>query len=164
MTSKRLFRNYAVIFSLLVSGLASPARAAVPAPDFTLPGVDGKPVALRAYRGKRVVLNFWATWCPPCREEIPDLAAFYRRYGDRVAVIGVTRDDPRTVARFVRRFGVNYPVALADFKTLLQYGGVRVVPTTFFIDRKGQVVAMQEGRITAQELEEFVHNGTVGGQ
>lgn len=162
MRSKPVFERglWLILLLSFFTVLSTPAQAVQPAPDFKLPGVDGKPIELKHYRGKLVVLNFWVTWCPPCRKEIPDLADFYTRYGDKAVVLGVAMDDPDEVKEFVRIFDVNYPVVIGDNNVANQYGRVRVLPTTFFIDRKGQIVGQQAGIVTPAQLEQFVRKGT----
>lgn len=128
---------------VLLACLATAALAAPkPAPDFKLKGLDGKPVALSQYRGKVVLLDFWATWCPPCRAEIPGFVDLQKRYGKQgLQVIGLSLDqgDPADVATFVKNNKINYPVAIADQKVSRSYGGIVGIPTTFLIDRHGRI-------------------------
>ncbi|MDQ2659629.1 MAG: TlpA family protein disulfide reductase [Verrucomicrobiota bacterium] len=118
------------------------------APDWQLKDLEGKSVKLSDFKGKVVVLNFWATWCPPCRREIPDFVALQKQYADKgLVVIGVSMDEggAAVVKPFVKKIGINYPVVLGDQKTAAAYGGIRVVPTTFVIDKHGKVAAQHEG-------------------
>jgi cytochrome c biogenesis protein CcmG/thiol:disulfide interchange protein DsbE len=118
------------------------------APDWRLTNLDGKSVKLSDFRGKVVILNFWTTWCPPCRREIPSFISLQKQYGDKgLVVVGVSLDEkgPGIVKPFVTKMGINYPVVMGDQKTAADYGGIAVVPTTFVIDRKGQVVAEHQG-------------------
>lgn len=140
------------------------AAQAQQAPDFKLPSVGGKQLQLSDYRGKPVILNFWATWCPPCRKEIPDLTAFQTKYGNKAVVIGVALDDPGEVNQFVRMFDVNYPVVYGNEAVSRRYGKVRGLPTTFFIDAKGNIAGYHIGMITPAQLEQFVQKGTVTSQ
>jgi thiol-disulfide isomerase/thioredoxin len=118
-----------------------------PAPDFKLAGLDGKPLTLADSRDKVVLLNFWATWCGPCRAEIPDLVELQNKYKDRLQIIGlvVDADDPDAVKKFVEESGVNYPVALASTDIRMQYGGIAALPTSFVLDGQGRVVQKHEG-------------------
>lgn len=116
------------------------------APGFTLSDIGGKSVSLSDFRGKVVVLDFWATWCPPCRREIPDFINLQKEYGSRgVQIVGVALDEPAKVQAFVRQNGMNYPVLLGTDDIALKYGGIQGIPTTFVIDRKGKIVSKFEG-------------------
>ncbi len=118
------------------------------APDWHLTNVDGKPVKLSDFKGKVVILNFWATWCPPCRKEIPTFISLQKQYGDKgLVIVGISLDEggPGVVKPFVSRAGINYPVMMGDQKTAADYGGIEVVPTTFIIDRNGRIAAEHQG-------------------
>ena len=118
------------------------------APEWQLMDLDDKPVKLSDFKGKVVVLNFWATWCAPCRKEIPTFVALQKQYGAKgLVIIGASLDQggTKTVKPFVGKTGINYPVVLADQKTADAYGGIQVVPTTFVIDRYGNIAARHEG-------------------
>src|SRR5579864_2651608 len=118
-----------------------------PAPAFQIPGLDGKPVSPADARGKVVLLNFWATWCGPCREEIPDLVQLQAKYKDRLQVIGliVDDDDLDAIHKFVRLFSINYPVAITSDDVRIQYGGIAALPTSFLVDPEGRVVQKHVG-------------------
>jgi thiol-disulfide isomerase/thioredoxin len=117
------------------------------APEFKLPGLDGKPVTLADSKGKVILLNFWATWCGPCRAEIPDLVELQDKYKDRLQILGlvVDDDDQDAIKDYVEKFGINYPVALATNDIRMQYGGIAVLPTSFVLDAEGRVVQKHEG-------------------
>jgi thiol-disulfide isomerase/thioredoxin len=117
------------------------------APDFQLTNLNGKPVTLAGSHGKVILLNFWATWCGPCRAEIPDLVALQNKYKDRLQILGliVDDDDQDAIKSFVADFGINYPVALASDEIRFQYGGVAALPTSFVLDTEGRVVQKHEG-------------------
>src|SRR5499427_10562715 len=117
------------------------------APGFRLNDLDGKPVSLADAKGKVVLLNFWATWCGPCRAEIPDLVDLQKRYGDNLSIIALAteEDDADEVRRFVRHSGINYRVAMASDDVVRAYGGVAALPTSFIIDRQGRVVQKHVG-------------------
>lgn len=117
------------------------------APDWRLAGLDGKTVKLSDFKGKVVVLNFWATWCPPCRKEIPDLIALQKKYGKDLVVVGVSLDENglAAVKSFVAKNGINYPVVMGDQETASAYGGITAIPTTFVIDRAGNIVGRIDG-------------------
>jgi thiol-disulfide isomerase/thioredoxin len=127
------------------AGLAA-LKKSVPAPDFTLPLLDGGAVRLHGLKSL-VLLNFWATWCPPCREEIPSLEALYQRFRD--AGLGFVAVDIQehqdTVAAFVKEFGMSFPVALdARGEVSMRYG-IQSIPTTLLIDGDGNVIASAIG-------------------
>jgi thiol-disulfide isomerase/thioredoxin len=117
------------------------------APEFKLGALDGKPLSLATARGKVVLLNFWATWCGPCRAEIPDLIALQQKYKDQLQIIGLTvdDDDTATIKQVVAEEHINYPVAMASPEVRLQYGGIAALPTSFVVDAQGRVVQKHEG-------------------
>jgi thiol-disulfide isomerase/thioredoxin len=117
------------------------------APDFKLESIDGKPLTLAAARGKVVLLNFWATWCGPCRAEIPDLIELQRRYNDKLQIIGLTvdEDDPDVVKQAVAETGINYVVGMSSPEVRKSYGGIAALPTSFVLDTEGRAVQKHEG-------------------
>jgi thiol-disulfide isomerase/thioredoxin len=125
------------------------------APRFVRRDLSGKQVDLDAYRGKVVVLNFWATWCAPCQMEVPRFAAWQRKYGpDGLQILGVSMDDDPDVARRVSsRLGVNYPVVMGDARLGLLYGGILGLPVTYLIDRNGKVSARFQGETDLKKME-----------
>jgi thiol-disulfide isomerase/thioredoxin len=118
-----------------------------PAPEFKLTALDGKPVSVADFKGKVILVNFWATWCGPCRAEIPDLVELQNKYKDQLQIIGlvVDDDDQDAIKKFVVKFGINYPVAVATNETRIQYGGIPALPTSFVLDSEGRVVQKHEG-------------------
>jgi cytochrome c biogenesis protein CcmG/thiol:disulfide interchange protein DsbE len=118
-----------------------------PAPDFKLTGLDGKPITLADSHGKVILLNFWATWCGPCRAEIPDLVELQNKYKDRLQILGlvVDDDDEDAIKKFVADFSINYPVAIAGNDIRFQYGGIAALPTSFVLDAEGRIVQKHEG-------------------
>lgn len=117
------------------------------APEFKLETLDGKPLSLAASRGKVVLLNFWATWCGPCRAEIPDLIVLQEKYKDQLQIIGLTvdDDDATTIKEVVAETRINYPVAMSPPEVRMQYGGIAALPTSFVLDTQGRVVQKHEG-------------------
>jgi thiol-disulfide isomerase/thioredoxin len=118
-----------------------------PAPDFKLKELAGKELTLEAFRGKVILLNFWATWCGPCRAEIPELVALQNRYKDRLQIVGlvVDDDDEKEIRKVIESEGINYPVALADTETRFAYGGIAALPTVFVINAEGRVMQKHVG-------------------
>lgn len=109
------------------------------APDFTLVDLDGNEHTLSNYRGKVVIIDFWATYCGPCREEIPHFIQFYNEYkDDGLMILGIGLDGKAKLAPYSKTIGINYPVLIGDLATVEKYG-VRPIPTTFIIDRKGEI-------------------------
>ena len=126
------------------------------APDFTVKDSAGADLRLSSYRGKVVLLNFWATWCAPCKAEIPWFTEFERSYGDRgFAVIGVSMDEGgwQPVKPYVEAAKINYRVAIGDEKLAHTYGGLESLPETLLIDRKGRIAARHVGLVSKGDYE-----------
>ena len=121
--------------------LGTTTSSAQTAPNFKLPDINGKTVTLSDYQGKIVIVDFWATWCPPCKMEIPGFIKLQEKYKDDLVVIGVSLDQngPKAVVPFVKEYGINYHVVYGNGETVKAYGGVNGIPTTFVIDRKGNI-------------------------
>jgi len=122
--------------------------AGKPAPNFTLESLEGKNIQLSGYKGQAVLLNFWATWCGPCKIEMPWFVELQKEYGPQgLQIVGVAMDDAskEDIAKFVKEMGVNYPILIGEDAVGNDYGGVNVLPTTFFIDRDGKIVAREFG-------------------
>lgn len=126
------------------------------APDFALPALDGKTVNLKDLRSKVVLLNFWATWCPPCKAEMPDLDALQRQYGEArdFVVLGVDmEEDAETVRQFVEQYKLSFPIVLdGDGNVTGQLFGVRGLPMTFIIDREGMIRDAWNGQIAPEAM------------
>jgi peroxiredoxin len=147
------------VYSLVASRKTHPAAASAKehslAPDFTLPQLDGTPLRLSAYRGKVVLLDFWATWCVPCREETPHFVELQQRYGSRgLQIIGISMDDgPEPVRAFYQQFHMDYPVVMGDAKTGELYGGVLGLPIAFLIGRDGRIETKYIGATDSASFE-----------
>lgn len=130
-----------------------------PAPDFELKDVNGRTVRLSAYRGQVVLLNFWATWCGPCKIEIPWFVEFQRTFKDRgFTVIGVSVDEDGwdAVRPFLAARQVNYPVVIATPEVEMKYGGVEALPMSFLIDREGRIASTHVGLVTKKTYEDEI--------
>jgi peroxiredoxin len=136
------------------------------APDFELKTLDGRTLKLSDFRGKAIILNLWATYCGPCRVEMPWLNELYKQYHSRgLEVVGVSMDDDgeqQQVADFVRELGVSYTILLGNHTVGDAYGGGRLLPQTFFIDRDGHTVASATGMTTKSEFERAIKDLFVG--
>src|SRR3984885_13823064 len=129
----------------------------VAAPDFSLLTLDGQKVKLSDYRGKAILLNFWATWCPPCKVEMPWFADLQKQYGqDGLIILGVAMDDskPDSIAQFASEMRVNYPILLGTDKVSDDYGDIDSLPTTFYIGRDGTIVDKMTGLFDRKDIEE----------
>jgi thiol-disulfide isomerase/thioredoxin len=117
-----------------------------PAPELKLTALDGKPLTLAGLQGKVIFLNFWATWCGPCRAEIPDLITLQDRYKGRLQIIGLNVDDEEIdIQKYVEEMRINYPVAMTSNDVRIQYGGIPALPTSFVLDTEGRVVQKHVG-------------------
>jgi thiol-disulfide isomerase/thioredoxin len=129
------------------------------APDFTLQSLDGKNMSLSDLRGKAVLLNFWATWCTPCKIEMPWFVELQRQYGAQgLQIVGVVMDDAskEDIAKFAKDMGVNYPILIGKEAIGDQYGGIPYLPETFFIGRDGKIVDKILGLKGKGDIEEDI--------
>ena len=126
-----------------------------PAPAFAAKDLEGREITPASLRGKVVVVNFWATWCGPCRAEIPDLVALQSKYKDTLQVIGISEDEAgvEVVKRFAAEHKINYPVAMVTPEIEKMFPGIGALPTSFIIDRDSRVVQKHVGMLTARTTE-----------
>lgn len=145
---------------LSLTPIAANNSEAKPAPDFELKSLYGRSVKLSDLRGKAVLLNFWATYCTPCRVEIPWLIDLYRQYqGQGLEIVGISMDDAgeqQQVADFTKEINVNYQILLGNHAVGDAYGGTQFLPKTFFIDRNGRITSSAIGLKTKSEFESAV--------
>jgi len=130
------------------------------APDFTASGLDGTLITLSDMRGKPVLLNFWATWCPPCREEMPVIQRYFEEAGSAVHILAVNlttnESSPKEVEEFLRREGYNFPVALDVDGSAAKLYMIRFIPTSFFIDEDGVIRQIHVGPLSREMVEEVL--------
>ncbi len=146
--------------SALSARAAAPAKATSligkPAPGFVVSTLGGKSVSLADYRGKAILVNFWATWCGNCKLEMPWLAQLREKYkGQDFEVLGIVTDDAPTakITALTQKYGVHYPILGCNHATAQAYGGLPDLPESFFINRHGRIVAVMEGVDSEQEIE-----------
>lgn len=153
---KILGLGFAVIFVAVAFGMiwetsadnhtTEASQAERKAPNFTLSDIEGKTVQLSDYDGQIRIVDFWATWCPPCKAEIPHFIALAKKYPN-VAVLGISLDQggSKIVKEFAEEYGVNYPMLMGNRETVEAYGDIRSIPTTFVIDQQGQIIKKYVG-------------------
>jgi thiol-disulfide isomerase/thioredoxin len=143
------------LFSPVHAGTVTP----MPAPGWELKDVDGKPVNFSQFKGKVVVLDFWATWCVPCRSEIPGYVKLQEKYKDKgLVMVGVSLDQqgPEVVKKFISDFRMNYQVVIGDDAVVEAFGGIDGIPTTFIIDRTGMIRDKKVGAMETAEYEKVL--------
>jgi thiol-disulfide isomerase/thioredoxin len=138
----------------------TPKLQGKPAPGFTLVDLEGKKVSLAELKGKPVLVNFWATWCAPCKLEMPWFEEFHKKYADQgLVIVGIAADDAskKIIGDSVTKLGVTYPILLSDGKVTDAYGGVDYLPESFYVDRSGKVIletaGMSDGQGGKDEIE-----------
>ena len=147
------------LVALSIASTVAHAQDAQKAPALTLNDIQGRSIRVSDYKGKVVLLNFWATWCPPCRAEMPDLVKLQREYAKQgLQVVGVTYppETVKEVQRFVRKLGVNYPIALGTKATKSLFAQTETLPITVVIDREGNVRDTIEGILLPDEFDQKV--------
>lgn len=154
---KSIQRYLATLVAILF--IVSYASAGEPAPNFKLKTADGKTIELKKLAGKAVVVNFWATWCGPCRQEIPGMVRVYEKYKSRgLEIVGISIDQRGwdVLKTFLARNTITYPVVLGGQPEIDAYGGIEGIPTTFFVDRKGNIVSKTVGAMDEESFENVV--------
>lgn len=141
--------------ALVMGSSAKPAGKVKLASEFSLQDIKGNTHKLSSYKGKVVLVNFWATWCPPCRQEIPDFIEIQNEMKDKGFVIlgiSVDNDGAKAVKPFAEKNKINYPMLLADNKVVADYGGIRAIPASFLIDVNGHIVKQWVGIQSKEEM------------
>ncbi len=153
--SKSLRWITAAALLVLLCGATAATKVGDVAPDFARADLAGRLVRLTDYRGKLVLLNFWATWCAPCRKEMPLFSKWQRDYGAQgLQIVGVSMDDDVTlVKQLLAQRPVQYPVVMGDAKLGAQFGGVLGLPLSFLIDAQGRIVARYQGESDLASME-----------
>ena len=131
------------------------------APDFKLLTLNGEEVKLTDYSGKIVILDFWATWCGPCRKGIPDLVSIQNEYKDELVVIGISLDQPSTqqnLQPFIDHFSINYPIVLGTLDVVVAYGNIQAIPTSFIIDGERNIVKKHIGLVPKATIVEEINS------
>jgi thiol-disulfide isomerase/thioredoxin len=142
-----------ILCTLLIATLAAHAEG------FSFQDTQGKTHTLAGYRGKWVLVNFWATWCPPCLEEIPDLITLHDRHKDKdMVVIGVAMDyqNPKQVTQFAEDYFISYPIVLGNSKIAAQVGSADALPATYLYNPQGKLVAQHVGALTKKTVESYI--------
>jgi thiol-disulfide isomerase/thioredoxin len=138
------------------------------APALTLKTQDGRKVSLAEYKGKAVLINFWATWCVPCKLEMPWFVELHKQYASQgFEILGIDEDEAKDrseIGKFARKIGVNYPILLGDDAVSKAYGGVEVLPTSFYVGRNGKVVEEAAGLISRDEIEANIKKALAAGE
>ncbi len=130
-----------------------------PAPEFTLPNLEGEQVSLSDLRGKVVFLNFWTTWCDPCKEETPDLQAFWEKHRDNVVLLGINKEDPDIlIDQFMEEYRITYPVLKDKKGQISDLYQTRGIPESFVVDEEGVLRYKHVGPLTLEQMEEIVEN------
>lgn len=145
----------AMLLAVLLAAITPPATAQNP--DFSLPGLDGRPIRLTDFRGRWVIVNFWASWCSPCLFEMPELQAFHETHSDRATVIGINFEDlpPDKVRAFAQRLVITFPIALSGGNPVTGFD-LKGLPTTFLISPAGKLVDTHLGTVNATMLAERI--------
>ncbi len=154
--ASRLFCFFASLCLLAAQAQVKPTLTK--APDFRLTALDGSRVTLSEYRGKVVLLDFWATWCVPCQTEVPRFISFQNRFGSKgFQVIGVSMDDSEVpVRKFHDKFKINYPIAMGTAQVAEAYGGILGLPVTYLVAPDGSVAKKYEGSADLDQMEKDI--------
>ncbi len=151
--------NTTTLLFLIISNCGT-SKPVDKAPDFTLRDINGEEFNLYENIGKVIIINFWDTWCPPCRAEIPSFIDLYSKYKDKgVLIIGIAlaMKGEKIVKSFVEEYKINYPVLIASKKVIEDYGGITGIPTTFILNKKGEIAQKLVGYRNKEFFEEKIN-------
>jgi len=149
----------AVLAALMILVFGTAVAAADPVSEFSLPDLDGKQHTLEPYEGKWIIINYWATNCPPCLKEIPELERFHQRHKDGDAVVlGVNYEDIKLswLEDFIESVNMTYPVLRAEPDTVTPFGAIKILPTTIFVSPDGKFMGAKAGAVTAQTIDDYI--------
>jgi peroxiredoxin len=152
-------RVMVLILALLLMPSLALSQKGTKAPNFSLKTADGKTVELQKLKGKVVVVNFWATWCGPCKAEIPGFLEVYKEYkpkGLEIVGISLDQDGWKPVKPFIERYKITYPIVVGDGELADAYGGIQAIPTTFLVDKKGNLVNRHVGYMNKETFEDLI--------
>lgn len=136
-----------------------PVKAAgVQAQEFSLENLNGKQIQLSHYKGERVLINFWATWCPPCRAEMPAMQELYEKYKDRIEFLAINIDPENDVKGYVNEMKLTFPILLDKTGAVNERYGIISIPTTLLVDEKGTIIKKQIGAMNSEQLKEFIES------
>jgi len=154
LSFNKVLISFMIVLMLAACSQSSAVEIGQSAPDFSLTGVDGQKTSLSDFKGKAVILNFFANWCPPCKAEIPDFVELQKQYGDKgFTFVGVSLVGLQESKEFVGQMKINYPVLVDDGKAGALYGPVRAIPTTFVINKDMKIVKMYVGARSKETFE-----------
>jgi len=159
MSAKNIFFLLLAATIILTGCPGTVEAAGEKAQDFSLKDINNRIVRLSDYGNKVIILNFFATWCPPCKSEIPDFVELVKEYGDKgLVIIGVSVDngDMETIKNFAAQYNINYPILLDDGLVSNAYGPIQGIPATFIIDKKGRIVQKIVGARSKSQFENIV--------
>lgn len=151
----------AALAALTILIVGATVALADPASEFSLPDLDGKPHTLAPYRGKWVIINYWATDCPPCLKEIPELERFHQRHkDDNAVVVGVNYEDIKLpwLKDFIKSVKMTYPVLRAEPDTATPFGAIRILPTTIIVSPEGELIGAQAGAVTEEMIDHYIRD------
>jgi peroxiredoxin len=152
-------RSLTILAIMLIAPALLWGQLSGKAPNFSLKTSDGKTVELKKLQGKVVVVNFWATWCGPCKAEIPGFLDVYKQYKAKgLEIVGISLDEPgwKVVKPFMDAYKITYPIVIGDGSLAQAYGGIEGIPTSFIVDKKGNIVKQHVGYLDKASFEELI--------